>query len=100
MKNVATKGQKDHRWTTDFPLGQNRGRPKAPVLLFDNTSIGSIELLTIAEMAKLLRISVSGVRRLQQGRHIPFHKVGGTVRFAKSDIASYLARNRVEAIGQ
>lgn len=60
----------------------------------------SIELLTIPEVAKILKVSASGVRRLQQGRHIPFHKVGGSVRFAKEDIVSYLAKHRVEAIGE
>ncbi len=59
----------------------------------------AIELLTIPEVAEVLRISVAGVRRLQQGRHIPFHKVGGSVRFAKEDLVSYLAKHRIEATG-
>jgi excisionase family DNA binding protein len=74
-----------------------------PVPLFDKTSINSsptIELLTIPEVARLLKISVSGVRRLQQQRHIPFIKIGGSVRFAKNDIMSYLKKNRVESIDQ
>ncbi len=58
-----------------------------------------IELLTIKEVAGLLKISAMTVRRLQQGRHIPFIKVGGAIRFAKSDIIEYLKRARVEAIG-
>ena len=58
-----------------------------------------VELLTIAEVARLLKISVSTVRRLQSARILPFVKVGGSVRFAKNDIASYLARNRVGRIG-
>jgi excisionase family DNA binding protein len=58
----------------------------------------SIELLTIAEVAKLLKVSVSGVRRLQQGRHLPFIRVGGSVRFSKHDISSYLEKRRVEPI--
>ena len=57
------------------------------------------ELLTTAEVAKLLKISVSSVRRLQSARVIPFVKVGGSVRFMRSDIASYLARTRVGPIG-
>jgi excisionase family DNA binding protein len=58
----------------------------------------SIELLTIAEVAELLKVSVSGVRRLQQARQLPFIKVGGSVRFSKSDIISYLEKRRVESI--
>jgi excisionase family DNA binding protein len=59
----------------------------------------TLELLTLYEVAKLFKISVSGVRRLQQQRRIPFIKIGGSVRFAKSDIVSYVERGRVESIG-
>lgn len=59
----------------------------------------TLELLTLNEVAKLFKISVSGVRRLQQQRRIPFIKIGGSVRFAKSDIVSYVERGRVESIG-
>jgi excisionase family DNA binding protein len=57
------------------------------------------ELLTIAEVAKLFKISVSSVRRLQQQRRIPFIKIGGSVRFVRDDIVSYVERERVESIG-
>jgi excisionase family DNA binding protein len=73
------------------------------VSFFDNQpkeSSPAIELLTIAETAGFLKISKSGVRRLQQGRHVPFFKVGSSVRFAKSDLMSYLAQQRVGSIGQ
>jgi len=76
------------------------GHPDA-ALLFDNQlndSASAIDLLTTSEAAGFLKISASGVRRLQQGRHIPFFKVGGSIRFAKSDLASYLARRRVESV--
>jgi excisionase family DNA binding protein len=56
------------------------------------------ELLTIYEAAELLKVSVATVRRLQQQRRIAFHKVKGSVRFTKSDIASYLEKRRVNAI--
>jgi excisionase family DNA binding protein len=57
-----------------------------------------IELLTLSEVAKLLKISARGVRRLQQRRKIPFVKVGGVVRFVKNDVRTYLLHNRVEPI--
>jgi excisionase family DNA binding protein len=72
-----------------------------PGLLFEKQSTNSgptIELLTIPEVAELLKISISGVRRLQQGRLIPFIKIGGSVRFTKSDLAVYLKKNRVEPV--
>jgi excisionase family DNA binding protein len=58
-----------------------------------------MELLTIAEVAEFLKISESTVRRLQQRRLIPFFKVGGSVRFTKSDLVSYLEKQRVETVG-
>jgi excisionase family DNA binding protein len=61
---------------------------------FDST----IELLTVAEVAGLLKISIPSVRRLQQRRLIPFFKVGGSVRFTRSDIVFYLENNRVKSI--
>ena len=72
-----------------------------PVLPFDNSSSGStpaIELMTVADAAAFLSISKSGVRRLQQGRHLPFIKIGGSVRFAKRDLITYLTQRRVEAL--
>jgi len=59
----------------------------------------TVELLTIAELAELLKISVTGVRRLQQARQLPFIKVGGSVRFFKRDVIAYLKRQRVETVG-
>ncbi len=55
-------------------------------------------LLTINDVAELLRISAPSVRRLQQQRHIPFYKVGGSIRFSTSDLNSYLEKSRVESI--
>jgi excisionase family DNA binding protein len=57
-------------------------------------------LLTIPDVAELLRISIPTVRRLQQHRKIPFVKVGGCVRFVRSDIAAYLEQRRVRSIDQ
>lgn len=81
-----------------LPIGQ-----LGAVSFFDNQpneSFPAIELLTVAEAAGFLKISKSGVRRLQQGRRIPFFKVGGSIRFATEDLMSYLARQRVGSIGQ
>jgi excisionase family DNA binding protein len=57
----------------------------------------TIELLTITEVAEVLKISATGVRRLQQARQLPFIKVGGSVRFFKRDIIVYLEKQRVES---
>jgi excisionase family DNA binding protein len=60
----------------------------------------TLGLLTIPDVAELLKISISTVRRLQQHRKIPFVKVGGCVRFNRSDIAAYLEKRRVSSIDQ
>ena len=57
----------------------------------------TIELLTIKDVAVLLKVSQVSVRRLQ-GRHLSFIKVGGSIRFAKKDIVEYLKKARVESI--
>ena len=65
----------------------------------NKTQNTTIELLTIEDVAKLLRVSPSTVRRLQQGRRLPFIKIGGSVRFAKDDIIDFLKKVRIESIG-
>jgi excisionase family DNA binding protein len=60
----------------------------------------TIELLTITEVAEVLKISATGVRRLQQARQLPFIKVGGSVRFFKRDIIVYLEKQRVGSMAK
>ena len=90
-------------WKTGFESKGNGAKMGIdPVLLFDNSpsdSNGAIELLKIPEVAELFRVSVSEIRRLQYGRQLPFIKVGGSVRFAKSDLMDYLAKRRIRSIG-
>jgi excisionase family DNA binding protein len=60
----------------------------------------AVALLTVPEAAAFLRISKTGMRRLQQGRCLPFFKVRGSIRFARSDLLSYLARQRISSVGE
>lgn len=72
-----------------------------PVAFLDNLSSSStaaVELLTVPETAVFLTISEKGVRRLQHARQLPFIKVGGSVRFAKSDLLAYLESRRVKPL--
>jgi excisionase family DNA binding protein len=55
-------------------------------------------LLNIHDVAKILKVSAATIRRLQQGRKIPFVKVGGSVRFTIGDVASYVNARRVPSI--
>lgn len=62
---------------------------------------GPVEgLLTIPDVAAILKVSIPTVRRLQQQRKLPFVKVGGSIRFTMSDVTSYVATRRVRAIGE
>jgi excisionase family DNA binding protein len=101
-----------HLLARNHPVGMTTKRSRAnlgmpvgsadAVLLLDNQpseTASAIELLTVAEAADFLTISNSGVRRLQQSRCIPFFKVGGSIRFAKRDLVSYLARQRIGSLG-
>lgn len=98
MKESRTRAQQNNAKLAS-PVGLTER-----VLHLDNTnkpidSNSAIELLTIADVARLLRISLSGVRRLQQRRLIPFLKVGGSIRFARGDLVAFLERQRVERVG-
>lgn len=93
-------------WPADLKMSKRHDHASIeddPVRLFDNSSSGSEpanELLTAIEAARFLRISVSGVRRLQHARHLPFIKVGNSVRFAKRDLMSYIEKRRVKTLDQ
>ncbi len=72
-----------------------------PAELFDTASSGArrnIELMTVGETAAFLKISRTGVRRLQHARQLPFVKVGGSVRFVRDDLVHYLSRRRVVSL--
>jgi excisionase family DNA binding protein len=57
-----------------------------------------LELVDLKEAASFLKISVPTLRRMQQQREISFIKIGGRIRFAKSDLVSYIMSKRVAAI--
>jgi excisionase family DNA binding protein len=52
------------------------------------------DLLTVGEVAAMLRISKTSVYRLKERRLVTFHKVGGGLRFQRSDLEEYLRRQR------
>ena len=53
---------------------------------------------TPEELAEFLAISRATVYRLVGKRQLPFHKIGGVLRFKKADIEAYLETGRVEPI--
>jgi excisionase family DNA binding protein len=58
----------------------------------------SEELLTVPEVATLLRLSTTSVYRLVERRVIPFHRLPRGLRFNKKDVAAYLQACRVETV--
>lgn len=54
--------------------------------------------LTPAELADLLRLSLSSVYRLVEGRQIPFHRLSGSIRFAREDVEAFIAEGRIEPL--
>lgn len=55
-------------------------------------------LLTIDEVAAVLRVSKTSVYRLVERRLLPFCRVGRSLRFTREDIETYLRARRVESI--
>ncbi|MEY9463391.1 helix-turn-helix domain-containing protein [Bradyrhizobium ottawaense] len=82
----------------EMPAGDDNSPKPYGSLKISDCFRAEAELLTAAEVAKLLRISISSVRRPQQRRRISFLKVGGSIRFAKHDVIFYLAKQRTETI--
>ena len=55
-------------------------------------------LLTPDDLASFLSISKTGVYRLVEKRQIPFFRIGGSLRFGKKDVLSYLQGKRIESV--
>lgn len=53
-------------------------------------------LLTIDEVAAVLRVSKTSVYRLVDRRKLPFCRVGRGLRFRREDLEAYLQATRVE----
>ena len=63
-----------------------------------NDTTGQRPLLTIAEVAELLNVTVRHVRRLVQERRIPFIKWGHLLRFDPDEIEAWIAQHHVGAL--
>lgn len=54
--------------------------------------------MNVRELAQMLNVSVTSIRRLQQNRAIPFYRLPRGIRFAEADVIAYLNSVRVEAV--
>ena len=52
-------------------------------------------LLTVQEVAEMLKISVSTLYRWVHKREIPFVKLGGKLRFNEDEIKTFILQNSV-----
>ena len=68
------------------------------IMVVEQHDPGSLpSLLTIEEMADILRLSKTSVYRLVQRRELPFCRVGRNLRFSREDLEAYLAARRVSS---
>jgi len=57
-------------------------------------------LITPVELADALRVSKATIYRLIDSRRIPFHKIGGVIRFTQEDISMYLNMSKIKPIAE
>jgi excisionase family DNA binding protein len=55
-----------------------------------------LELLTVAEVAAVLRVSRATAYRLIEAGELPAHRVGGSIRIDKAELLSSVLTTRVE----
>lgn len=73
---------------------QNRDLPRRRSSVSVSPPSGATpEVMTIEELASYLKLATATLYRKVQDREIPFTKVGNLLRFTKSSIDSWLARN-------
>ena len=57
-----------------------------------------MKLLTVNEMAELMKVSEGHIRNLMANKKITFHKIPGIgVRFLATDVLAWIEQARVEA---
>ncbi len=74
-------------------------RVRGPVSLFDTTNSDSTTFnsyLTVEDVAALLRISSTTVRRMISNREIRFLKIRGSIRIELKDVQAYAKESVVE----
>lgn len=61
------------------------------------SAFGDELLLTVPEVAAILRLTEKGVYAMVAARRIPFLKISNRVRFLRADVVSWLSESRVPA---
>ena len=63
------------------------------------TNLGEGEILTIKQVAAYLQVTERTIYRLAAAKKIPAFKVGGTWRFSRTDIDSWIKQQSITADG-
>lgn len=50
------------------------------------------EVLTVKEAAAFLKVSIPTIYQLKARKEIPFRKIGGSLRFLKSELIDYIKK--------
>ena len=61
-------------------------------------SLSSSDLLTVEEVALLLRLTPKGIYAMTSGRRIPFVRISNRVRFRRGEIERWLDESHVDVI--
>lgn len=57
------------------------------------------DLLTVDEVAVMLRLKPKGIYAMVAARRIPYIKISNRIRFLRSDVVAWLLENRVPSLG-
>jgi excisionase family DNA binding protein len=63
-----------------------------------STNTSESEILTIKQVADYLKVTDRTIYRLAAAKRIPAFKVGGTWRFSRADIDSWIKQQSVESL--
>ncbi len=66
------------------------------IIMSKSTTEG--EILTIKEVADYLKVTERTIYRLAAAKHIPAFKVGGSWRFSRADIDSWIKQQSMEGL--
>ena len=74
-------------------------RPRPPSAAeTPNPSTVPLDLLTVPEVAQLLRVPPKSVYHLASLRRIPVVRLGRSLRFVRADVIALVERNRVPSL--
>jgi excisionase family DNA binding protein len=73
-------------------------RPRRSGRATERREMERSELLTVEEVAELLRLTSKGVYAMTSARRIPFVRVSNRIRFRRDEVDGWLDGNRVDVL--